>query len=748
MGVLGTGRLRLLATAVVVALVATALASVGISSSAQAATTGSITLNVVPGTAPGAPAVPADKLPTTYRWLINHEDVGDPASDPTTAAGRANLAKCLPPSNNGLWPPAPDTIPSYDADAPESCPWPSIRNTAGYVPILTQGDQTELSSSVPLAGLPNGKYLISVLANGYKIGGAHFEVTGAAAPVPVTVALDPNPTPLGTIRIHVFNDKAPVDSTYEAGAEDPLAGDATGMSGFTANLADVLGPVTTDWYNNPLCTVYQQDGTGKPVLDDEGAPVVDATQPARCISDRNGDIVIPNMGPNRYATKVVAPALLNGNRWIQTTTLEGSQDHDVWIMENNSGFDTEFTVGGEAVPWVHFGFVKKTATTFGGDTSGTTTVTGQVMAGLSYIGGQGGQILPGEPGTTGAAYKGPVDRPWIALSDLGAGDQQVYLARGNTDGTFSIPNVPVGSYQLTMWDEPIDYLLFSMAVTVEPADAGGTVDVGQQILLGWFTDVDGYVFVDTNGNGRKDSGEAGVPRTTVTVRERVNSLMDQGQAVATTDANGRYHLARVYPLTKWLVLEHFNSLYEGTGVTVQGYNDAEPQTFLGAGVDMNFLPVIGLGGHVDWGVQPYAEGTNGGIAGTVSYDVTRNEFDPSVSAAEDYQPSVPGIGVNLYASLACDPATYTAAGRVHLHRRRLRRRGERRAAARSEAGGHLQHRDLAAAARLHGQGLARPAALAAPAVRPPDVRQHGRHGRDRRGQGLRRGADDGLPGPT
>jgi hypothetical protein len=652
MGVLGTGRLRLLATGVVAALVATALASVGVSSSAQAAGSGSITLNVLPAPAPGAPAVPADKLPTTYRWLINREDVGDPASDPATAAGKANLARCLPPSNNGIWPPAPDTIASYGADAPESCPWPSIRNTPGYVPILTQGDQSDLATGTPLAGIPDGKYLISVLANGYKIGGAHFTVAGDAQAV--TVQLDPNPTPLGTIRIHVFNDYAPVDSVYEAGAEDPVTSDTTGMSGFEAHLADVLGPVTTDWYNNPLCTAYLADGNGKPVLDLEGAPVVDTTKPARCVSDRNGDIVIPNMGPNRYASTVVAPALPNGNRWIQTTTLEGSQDHDIWIMENNSGFDTEVTVGGEAVPWVHFGFAKKPTQNFGGS-PGSATVKGQVMAGLSYIGGQGGQTLPGEPGTTGAAFKGPVDRPWITLSDLGAGDQEVYMVRGNADGTFSIPNVPVGSYQLTMWDEPIDYLLFSMAVTVKGSE---TVDVGQQIILGWFTDVDGYVFVDTNGNGRKDAGEAGVPRTTVTVRERVNSLMDQGQAVATTDANGRYHLARVYPLTKWLVLEHFNSRYEGTGVTVQGYNDAEPQTFLGAGVDMNFLPVIGLGGHVDWGVKPYDAGTNGGIAGTVSYDVTRNEFDPSVSAAEDYQPSIPGIGVNLYASVSCDPAAY------------------------------------------------------------------------------------------
>ena len=53
-------------------------------------------------------------------------------------------------------------------------------------------------------------------------------------------------------------------------------------------------------------------------------------------------------------------------------------------------------------------------------------------------------------------------------------------------------------------------------------------------------------------------------------------------------------------------------------------------TVLGAGVDVNLHPVIGLGGRLDWGVKAYDPGTNGGIVGTVSYDTTRNELDPSV----------------------------------------------------------------------------------------------------------------------
>ena len=75
---------------------------------------------------------------------------------------------------------------------------------------------------------------------------------------------------------------------------------------------------------------------------------------------------------------------------------------------------------------------------------------------------------------------------------------------------------------------------------------------------------------------------------------------------------------------------------------------------------MSFLPVIGLSGRLDWGVKPYAPGENGGIVGTVSYDTTRNELDPAFSVAEDYQPGIPGLQVDLFKPVACTGATPAA----------------------------------------------------------------------------------------
>ncbi len=188
----------------------------------------------------------------------------------------------------------------------------------------------------------------------------------------------------------------------------------------------------------------------------------------------------------------------SGQTWVQTTNLEGGHDHDVWVMEGDTGFDTEMVVGGEPVPFVPFGFVQSKA--IGG---GSNTITGQVMEGLSYIGGSGGQVIPQEPGVGGGAFKGPIDRPWIALSDLGAGDAQVYTGRGATDGTFTISNVPDGTYSLTTWDDPQNFIIQNITVSVK---GGQVLDVGKQFLPGWFTHIEGTVFVDDNGNGKQDAG--------------------------------------------------------------------------------------------------------------------------------------------------------------------------------------------------------------------------------------------------
>ncbi|MCW2658675.1 MAG: hypothetical protein JWR06_2868, partial [Jatrophihabitans sp.] len=462
-----------------------------------------------------------------YKWLVNIDDTGNPGTQ-----ANQGIDKCLPSTAAGG---------SSDPQYADTCQWPSTRNTSGLAPIVAQGDETDLSDAKALGSLPAGKYLISVTADGFKIDGKHFTVQSGVT-TPVLVEMNPTPLPLTTLRLQVFNDNAPVDATYEVDAE-------AGLAGFTATISDVLGLVSTDYYGNALCTAYRHanaNGSGPVLFDAANRPIVDtARSTGRCTSDSTGLIMIPNLGPNRYAAIVAPPAPAAGQtyQWVQTTTLEGGHDHDIWQQEGATGYDTEQTKGVELVPSVQFGFVRTQAIALpASGPAPTGEIKGVAIAGLPYIGGQNGQVVP-ETGFAGAKAGGPIKQPWIALSGLGVGDQAIYVGRGNVDGSFDVKNVPDGTYQLSLWDDDQDYILWSFNVTVAN---GGVTDVGNKMLVGWFSHIYGNIFVDSNGNGKMDAGEHPVPAFTLTVRERDNSMMDQAVNTANTNDSGFYDIRETY----------------------------------------------------------------------------------------------------------------------------------------------------------------------------------------------------------
>jgi uncharacterized repeat protein (TIGR01451 family) len=600
---------------------------------------------------------------TTYKWMINLDNTG------TTTQRSAN-----PGSGCS----------SQDPGYPDSCHWASVAGLASSAPVIAQGDDT----TFPAAGLTlaPGRYLVSVLADGFKLDGTPFTIP-MESPGAVVVPLQPLPLPTATIKAQVFADVTEANGQFDPGED--------GLSGFSGKITDYLGQVNTDVFGNPLCTTYAYTDANGNHIQDPGE--IDLSGPdyepslvhlgGKCLSgDINmdgvvnvddttlynslgldpavarGELTIPNLGPNRYALSVVAPT---GQSWVQTTTLEGNHDWDSWVMEGSTGLDTEFVVAGEPFPATIFGFVPGPTSSYWNAANhhfapgGQGTIKGVVDAVDVYVPATGGLSLPGTiwGGLSGAKIDHPIDRPWITLSDLDAGDTAVYVGRGNADGTFEIGNVPDGTYTLTWWDEPQNYILDLVAVTVSN---GETVDMGILPLAGWFQKFEGYVFNDTNRNGKRDAGEPGVPNFGLTLRKRENSLMDRGSTAVSTDSSGHYLMEQAYPLTEWLVLEAYDDRYYTTGVTYQADNQPEPTTVLGQGVDVSVLPIIGLSGTLDWGVHAYdATGTNGvdpqngGIVGSISYDTTRNELDPQYAAAEDWQPGVSGVTVELRAPIDC-----------------------------------------------------------------------------------------------
>ncbi len=565
----------------------------------------------------GAGVVKGDPV-TNYEFIINEDNAGDPT--------QPRFPDCYP----YLDPPDNTVInPNY----PAGCNWPSIRPQAGFAPIVTQGDETLLNETTGIP-LPPGKYLISVLGDGYKIDGAHFAVP-LEEPGLVTVEAQPLPLPAATIRIRVFEDRS-TNGQFDAPAEQ-------GLAGFRAQVADLGGEMSTDLFGNPLCTEYERDGNGDIIFDPEGNPIPIPGTGGVCESDVNGDIVIPNMSPNRFDVTVVPPT---GTNWIQTTTLEGGRGWDTWLLEGGTGLDNEFVVAGEPFPWTIFGFVQPTNALT--DTGVTGGIEGTIVAASVYVPLNGGLPYYGSQwgGLAGARITQPIENPWIALNDLQNGDVAVWVGQGNADGHFSIPHVPDGDYMLTYWDEPQRYILDLINVTVSN---GQVVDVGHPMLTGWYAKVYGYVFLDENENGKRDPGEPGVPDYLVAIKRRENSSIDRGGIEAMTDAYGYYEIDSVYPLTQWIVFEAYNDRYRSTGITFQAENQPEETTVLGGGVDVNVLPIIGQSGRLDWGVMPYDAGTNGGIVGSVTYDSARNELDARHAGVEPWQPGIPGLRINLYA---------------------------------------------------------------------------------------------------
>ena len=195
-------------------------------------------------------------------------------------------------------------------------------------------------------------------------------------------------------------------------------------------------------------------------------------------------MIIPNLGPNRYALSVVPP---NQSGWAQTTTLEGNHDWDAWVMEGATGLDTEFVVAGEPFPATFFGYVQPT-NTMG---AGSGEIKGTALAVSAYIPPVGG--ITGETGLLGAKPKdkNPIHSLYVSLSDLNNNDQTVFMGHFDCSMwppadavTSTSPSVPDGDYVLGVWDEPQDYhlprtecLAFKMAnssIWVHyPCSAGG-----------------------------------------------------------------------------------------------------------------------------------------------------------------------------------------------------------------------------------------------------------------------------------
>ncbi|HEY6872690.1 MAG TPA: choice-of-anchor D domain-containing protein [Geobacteraceae bacterium] len=316
-----------------------------------------------------------------------------------------------------------------------------------------------------------------------------------------------------------------------------------------------------------------------------------------------GEAVVRCLPQNHYLIEPIPPA--NDPDWIgPTNTLEGGRANDNWARPGEPRFN--ITLG--QLNWISFfGFVKAcnngptgflaaapTATAPNGiachglDAAVTPppnlvgvplyTITGQIV--LAHD-----QHAPLVPGLSPAT---PVPDCFVALNNLSGSDETVFTDACNADSTFTIRNVPPGTYQLATWDKAVNYIIDYRTIIV-PATVpatGTTIDVGMVSIFSWFGILKGKVFSDAERTGTPwcqsvygtdcpslNALKPGVPNIKVNLR-----FTDGTPVYGTfTDSQGNYSFNQFFPFWRFLVAEVGPDRFKPTGMTAVADDGGDTQ---------------------------------------------------------------------------------------------------------------------------------------------------------------------------
>lgn len=542
-----------------------------------------------------------------------------------------------------------------------------------YSPVVDSGYCSSSPCSIPTVA--GKRYIVSVLPYaGHTLGASTFSGNDSA----VTVDVHTHAVPTTQITVRVFQDNHPINGAPDDPQEavwPPIKADGNPSNGqFTVHLAEAGGrygatggEVTQDAFGNPLGTTYNASGD------------VISLGNGSLVPDADGYVYIKNIPPAKYGITVIPPP---GEGWIQTSTIEGTKTVDAWVMANGPEFFSEF---GPPGPHVFIGFVQEFTDP---RISGSGSISGVITSNHT--------ARPPEIGFySGAEFGGC----WVGLNESAIDGQGLFAKPCNGDSSFSLTGIPDGDYQLVVWDANLDIIIAFRTVTIT---GGAAVDLGEVPVFAWFGRTETKVFYDANENGFRDDNELDVlPEQATGFRFR-NGTPYIGFP---TDNSGEAPYDEVFPFFHWLVAEVDFARYKATGVTYvvddggeipadNGWNmpsldilTPQPQAQINpnTGNDLSTTltgPVITLGTQlfagqtniIEWGKSNYGtqdvdnapygdfpgsgdvdhnsdgvfEYGNGGISGLALYAITRAEDDPRYGAAEEWEPGIPRVQMNLY----------------------------------------------------------------------------------------------------
>ncbi|MEQ1501496.1 MAG: Ig-like domain-containing protein [Myxococcota bacterium] len=516
-----------------------------------------------------------------------------------------------------------------------------------YMPVVVQGAGADTFAELALD--PVKHYYVSVLPGDAAADAGHA-MSGAQIPPgthDLTVTTTRQPTPTARVSVVVFEDNQPTN-----GVVDPVE---PRLGGFQITLEDAGGrygisggTMSQDAFGNPLRNALDCFGSATPPVG------VILTCP-------DGSALIDNLPPGKYGVTVVPAA--SDDVWIQTSTIEGTRVIDTWVQADEPPFMVEF-----GAPGYHafIGFVNPAHTVVPADVppeDRTNAITGAIT--LFHDGRP--PSLPGLFQT--GSYEGlAYTRAWVGLNSVSGDGPSYATIHAETDGTFRIPAIPDGSYQLVIWDDYLDQIIAFQTVTV----AGADVDLGQIPVNAWFTRQEHNVFLDENQDGVRQETEQGLAEQVVNLRFRDGSVFQSFP----TDTEGFVPMDEVFPFFNWQVAEVDFTRFKPTGltVTVDAGGDVSggpypglltpqegtPRTETGPVLLEAFQGFPGQTTLFDWGKAPYAPGENGGISGIVFYASTRGENDPRLTVGDPWEAGLPAVKVRLYREVETDFAGTTS----------------------------------------------------------------------------------------
>jgi Bacterial Ig domain len=437
---------------------------------------------------------------------------------------------------------------------------------------------------------------------GHGMGGAPVIPTCTSAGVctfpPVTIYTQPTPFPPSKLSVFVFEDDFPLNGENDAGGgtlgPNPdlgLPANEPGLGGFNVVLfddaggtGDATGQMTYDMFNQPLANSLA--GTIDPATGLDACPITTnplnagdgSTDPTATgltgtivtcprfeadgttFSPLAGQVVVVNLMPGRYGVVATPGAdhIAHGEEWLQTNTLDGQKAHDSFLRIGEPAYFQEF---GPAGYHVSIGFANpKIINSRHGDvcpagTTCTASVTGRVTTIRM-------SRTPDERLYSSGSYDSfSFTQCYVSLGDPDGED--FAFTKCNADGTFTLANLPAGSWRLTVFDQWNDMLVDGLSTPV-PLTNGATLNMGDIATNQWQANIYTSTFFDADGNGVRGPTEAGLSLVSTNVRFRDGSFSNFNN----TDLSGNAGFNEEFPLFSWYVVEADTTRYKNTGTHV------------------------------------------------------------------------------------------------------------------------------------------------------------------------------------